>query len=59
MRRAICLTRAYRDTACITAVLVCVINAIFNIALYALYMLRGIALTLIIKLFVFHFISPF
>ena len=58
MSRAICLSGAYRYTACIAAVLICVINAVSYIALYALDMLRGITLRIITKLLIFHFNSP-
>ena len=54
MSRAICLSGANRNTTCIAAVLICVINTVLYITLDALDMLRGIALTFVIKLFIFH-----
>lgn len=59
MSRAICISGTNRDTACIATVLISVIYAVFYVALDALDMLGCIALTFIIKLLVFHFVSSF
>lgn len=52
---AIRLSGTYRNASCITAVLICVINAISYVTFDSLDMLGCIAFTFIVKLLVFHF----
>ena len=56
---AISLSGTYRNASCIATVLVCVINAVLYVALDTLDVLGRIAVTLIIKLVIFHFHTSF
>ena len=58
MRGAVRLSGSNRDTACVTAVLISVIYAVLYVAFNSLDVLRCITFTLVIKLFVFHFLFP-
>ena len=54
MCRAIGISGTYRNTACIAAVLLCVINTVLNVADNTLDKLCGIALAITVCLLVFH-----
>ena len=57
--RAIGLSGTYRDASRIATVLICVIYAVLYVALDTLDVLGCIAVTLVIKLVIFHFNTSF